>query len=70
MMMFIYSGIVVICDHWTLICHPPVSFVTSASHRLDKKEDFAVPDTNDIYARKILIYALKKDVKYTAMSSK
>ena len=38
--------------------------------RLDKKEDFAVPGINDIYARKILIYARKKDVKYTTMSSK
>ena len=25
--MFIYSGIVVIWDPWILICHPPVSFV-------------------------------------------
>ena len=37
---------------------------------LDKKEDFTVPDINDNYARKILIYARKKDVKYTTMSSK
>ena len=38
--------------------------------RLDKKEDFAVPGMSDIYAHKILIYARKKDVKYTAISSK
>ena len=38
--------------------------------RLDKKEDFAVLGINGIYARKILIYARKKDVKYTTMSSK
>ena len=38
--------------------------------RLDKKEDFAVPGIHDIYARKILIYAGKKDVKYTTISSK
>ena len=36
----------------------------------DKKEDFVVPGTKDIYARKILIYVRKKDVKYTTMSSK
>ena len=34
MMISIYSGIVVIWDHWIL---------TSASRRLDKKGDFAVP---------------------------
>ena len=38
--------------------------------QIDKKEDFAVPGINDIYARKIFIYAPKKDVKYTTMSSK
>ena len=32
-MMFIYSDIIVIWDLWILICHPPVSFVTSAPHR-------------------------------------
>ena len=37
--------------------------------RLDEKEDFAVPGINGIYARKILIYAHKKNVKYTTMSS-
>ena len=69
-MMLIYPGIVVIWDQWTLIRHPPVSFVTSASRRLDKKEDFAVPGINVVYAGKILIYACKNDVKYTTMSSK
>ena len=38
--------------------------------RLDEKEDFAVPGINDVYARKIPIYAHKKDVKYTTMSSR
>ena len=37
---------------------------------LDKKEDFAVPGINYIFARRILIYARKKDVKYTIMSPK
>ena len=30
--MFIYSGIVVIWDPWILICHPPVSFVICLCH--------------------------------------
>ena len=38
--------------------------------RLDKKEDFAVPGINDIYAIKILIYVRIKDIKYNTMSSK
>ena len=38
--------------------------------RLDKKEDFVVPGINDIYARKTLICAGKKDVKYNTMFSK
>ena len=31
--MFVYSGIVVIGEPWILICHPPVSFVPSALRR-------------------------------------
>ena len=64
-MMFIYLGIVVIWDHWILICHPPLSFVTSASRRPDKKEEFVVPGINDIYDCKILIYAHKKRTSNT-----
>ena len=49
--------------NWEILTKNLVSFVTSASRRLDKKEDLAVPGINDIYA-------CKKGVKHTTMPSK
>ena len=48
------------------------SIVTEFEFTFDliKKEDFAALGKNDIFTCKILIYASKKDVQYTIMSSK